>query len=119
MPITKVDGRRFLETGTIIVTGSEPVIEIKIDRDEFQHEVAIKFRHDDDASRVKFGNPSDNRTVVHFSNFHPGSYVHSDGEPIGFIGDYELRLAFQVEPLTSLGVLRKLTFTLYADAVAK
>ena len=119
MPIVKVDGRRFLETGTIIVTGDQPVIEIKIARDEFQHEVAIKFRYDDGASRIKFGNPNDNRTVVHFTNFHHARSFTSIGELIGFIGDYELRLVFQVEPFTFEGVSRKLTFTLYADAVAK
>src|SRR6266550_1731365 len=95
VPIWKVDGRRYLDSGTIIVTG----------------DAAIE-------TRVEFGSPKPDRTVVHFVNVPEHPYA-SGGAHIGKIGDRELILAFYVRPLpiTPDGTPRFLAYTLYAYAL--
>jgi hypothetical protein len=43
MGITKVDGRMFLDSGTVIVSG-DAAVEIQIQRGGYNHVVALKFR---------------------------------------------------------------------------
>jgi len=118
VPIWKVDGRRYLDSGTIIVTG-DAAIEIRVEFGGKPHEVALKFRTTDSReTSVKFGSPKPDRTVVHFVNVPEHPYA-SGGAHIGKIGDRELILAFYVRPLpiTPDGTPRFLAYTLYAYAL--
>jgi hypothetical protein len=114
VPIWKVDGRGFLDSGTVVVS-SEAAVEIRIERKgKPHHEVAIKIRNreNEQESQVKFGNPRPDRTVVHLINF--DEPVAEDVIHIGKIGDENLRLSYVIHPTWSLEAkIRWLTYTLY------
>jgi len=99
VPISKVDGRRFLDSGTIVVA-DDAVVEILVESDGKPHEVALKFRTSgvEAKTAISWGNPKDNRTVVIFNNVPTDVRTSSPGIHIGNIGHRLLTLAFVIEP---------------------
>ena len=90
--IRKVDGRSFLDSGTIIVSG-DAVVEVDVEYKGRKHEIALKFRtKDGEEPDIQFGNPRPDRTVIHFVNFPKSQTVAADGFHVGKIGDEDLRL---------------------------
>jgi hypothetical protein len=115
VPIWKVDGIRYLDSDTIVVSG-DAAVEIKFSSENQPYEVALKFRTvEEDDVGVRVGNPKSNRTVVHLINFPTNGPLSSPRVQIGKIGDRDLFLAFVANPFASpSGVVWSLTYTLFA-----
>ena len=126
MPIWKIDGIGYLDSGTAIVAGDAVIeIEFQLGRDSANaHEVALKFRSDDGPVEIRVGNPppvrpeSRSRTVVIFANFPLDTVSTNGGVSIGEIDGKGLWLAFLVEPYPTSppGNVRHLSYMLYTGS---
>jgi hypothetical protein len=124
MGIVKVDGRMFLDSGTVIVSG-DANIEIEIDRSGFKHQVALKFRTAGaDEPDVRVGNPHRGRTVIHLINFEKSETSTADFVGVGEIfkedRKYRLRLSYVIRNFlfAERGDVWWLTYSLYAEDIA-
>ena len=99
--IRKVDGRRFLDSGTIVVVG-DAVVEVEVNHRGKTHQIALKFRTDDKGPEVRFGNPQNDRTVVHFANFPFDTTSANGGVSIGKIAETSCGLPTLFNPLAKL-----------------
>ncbi|MEO3433671.1 hypothetical protein [Inquilinus sp. CAU 1745] len=115
MAIVNVDGIRYLDSGVVFLR-PDGVVEVSFLHGSETHVVALKLRADGGAPGVRHGAPTSGRTVVHLANM-PMDKVSAGGRVgIGKIGDENLRLAFELEPLPIPDHQRKLTFMLFVDA---
>ena len=117
MPIWKIDGKDYLDSGTVIVDGDAVVeVDFQVGKDpNKKHQVALKFRSDDGPVEMRVGTAKPGRTVVHFANFPFDSVSSNGGVSIGEIDGKGLWLAFIVEPfkVAPPGNVRRLTYTFY------
>lgn len=119
MPITKIDGQRFIESGSVIVSG-DAVVELRVEYRSHVQQIAIKFRSEGSQPQIRYGNPRPDRTVVHFANMPMDTVSSGGGVGIGKIVDDDLWLAFVIEPFpNSPGDVRHLTYTLYATKASE
>ena len=118
MPVTTVDGNHILDSGALLVRGLDPEIEISFGYSMRQHQVALKFRQEEDADPgVRYGSPRSDRTVVHLVNFFAkyGGPVAAMRVGIGKIDNDDLFLAISIDtsaPLHSPD-FRRITYMLY------
>jgi hypothetical protein len=117
MGIIKVDGRMFLDSGTVIVSG-EAAVEIEIQRAGYNHVVAVKFRRAPEPQPdVMVGNPLPDRTVIHLINFARNETSTADYVPVGKIGKSRLRFSYVIKNSILAGDrdVWWLTYTFYAE----
>ena len=116
MGIVKVDGRDFLDSGTVVVSGDAAVEIVLKRRDGSTHQVALKFRTlENEEFDVRFGNPNKDRTVIHFVNFPKSETLAADFIHVGKIGRDDLRLSYVIQNFLFAEPTNiwSLTYTLY------